>query len=79
MKARQQPPTVAEVIAFLQTLPPDTRVLVRGYEGGYNAAATGNGAEPFKPYSDDAWYYGDWDTFDDRDKDAIPSFVGVIL
>jgi hypothetical protein len=30
--------TVAELIAVLQTLPPDARVVVQGYESGFNDA-----------------------------------------
>lgn len=34
-----QPYTVAQMIAELQKLPPDMRVMVTGYEGGYHDAS----------------------------------------
>jgi hypothetical protein len=33
------PITVTDLIAVLQTLPPDARVIVQGYENGFNDAA----------------------------------------
>ena len=36
MSGKPNPTTVAELIAALQQFPPETRVMVDGYEGGYD-------------------------------------------
>ena len=53
--------TIAELIAALQMLPQDVRVVVQGYEGGYADIEAANIA-PLRlclNYNEDIWYYGD--------------------
>lgn len=51
--------TVAELIEALKAMPQDARVLVDGYEGGYQ----GLYIETEQVYRQGpvAWYYGPWD------------------
>lgn len=79
---REEPYTVAQLIAELQKLPPDMRAMVRGYEGGYHDA--GNPAvKKIALNVHDAWYYGpheDGDGYEVRDKpDAFKIVDAVII
>lgn len=53
---------VKELIALLQQQDPEARVVVQGYEGGYNDAAT---PEPIRlklnVHPKEDWYYGPHD------------------
>jgi hypothetical protein len=60
--------TAKELILHLQELDSETRVVVRGYEDGYNDI------ESLKPVKikitkNGAWYYGEYE--DSKDDDAI--------
>lgn len=70
------PPTVGEVIDFLRTLPPDTRVVVRGYEDGFDSAETKGMVLSFKKYHPPAHYFGEWD---DCRGDDVALFKAVQL
>ncbi len=60
--------TAKELINQLQQLPPDTKILIRGYEDGYNDIRE---LKPrrVKPNPVAEWYYGEF--ADSGDKDAI--------
>ena len=54
--------TAVELIHLLQALPPDTRLVVRGYEDGYNDITV---LKPLRlqPREGGAeWYYGEYET-----------------
>lgn len=61
--------TAQELIQHLQTLPPNTKVVVRGYEGGYNDILRLKQVK-IKPKADAHWYDGEYE-------DSID--VGAIL
>jgi hypothetical protein len=50
--------TTQELICELTKYPPETRVVVQGYEGGFDDISV---VQPIsvQPNSDTAWYYGD--------------------
>ena len=50
--------TAAELIEALKVLPPETRVMVRGYEGGYCDADTPGEIQQMCLDVNKAWYYG---------------------
>ena len=52
------PMTADELIAQLQKLPPDTLVLVQGYEGGFSPIASISDAGPVQELAGRPWYYG---------------------
>jgi len=60
--------TAQELITQLQTLPPDTKIVVRGYEDGYNDILN---LKPIKikQARNIHWYLGEYD--DSKDADAI--------
>ena len=60
--------TAQELIIHLQTLPPDTKVVVRGYEDGYNDILKVR-ALKIKPNENSNWYDGEY--IDNVDFDAI--------
>ena len=60
--------TAAELIQQLQQLPPQTTVVVRGYEDGYNDIATLRSVK-IKLKLDAEWYLGQY--ADSGDTDAI--------
>lgn len=63
--------TAHELIQNLQTLPPNTKVVVRGYEDGYNDILQ---LKPIKikPKADAHWYDGEFENNSDSDAlDAI--------
>jgi hypothetical protein len=49
--------TIADLIALLQKFPPQTKVLVQGYEDGYDNI-TAVKSVPVKPNPDAQWYNG---------------------
>ena len=66
--------TAQELIQLLQTLPPHTKMVVRGYEDGYNDILRLNEVK-IKPKADAEWYYGEYvDTNDAEGIIAIDLF-----
>ena len=49
--------TVRELIQLLEKQPPEMKVVVRGYEAGYNDAIRLEEVEVL-PYKNREWYYG---------------------
>jgi hypothetical protein len=60
--------TAQELMQLLQTLPPHTKIVVRGYEDGYNDILKLNEVK-IKPKADAKWYYGEY--VDNNDSEAI--------
>lgn len=62
--------TVSELIEQLKEYPGDMRVLVPGYEGGYNDSGLKTEEIVFNFSKNDAWYYGPHECvrFADTDK-----------
>jgi hypothetical protein len=56
----------SELINELQKLSPDTKIVVRGYEDGYNDILQLKPVK-IKPLSDSKWYEGEYDSSDDDD------------
>ena len=56
--------TVKELIEQLQTLDPDLRVFVQGYEGGYDYAGPIVEGKEFALDFYKEWYYGDHEVSD---------------
>lgn len=54
-----KPYTVAQLIADLETFPKDMRVMVRGYEGGFNDASTPGLIAVKLDQNIDTWWMGD--------------------
>ncbi|HXR83388.1 MAG TPA: hypothetical protein VN722_03700 [Hanamia sp.] len=63
--------TARELILKLQQLDPEARVVVRGYEDGYNDIETLKPVK-IKVNKNGAWYYGEFEESNDTDAiDAI--------
>ena len=63
--------TAQELIQQLQTVAPETKIVVRGYEDGYNDILQLN-AVKIKPKADAHWYDGEYEQSTDTDAiDAI--------
>ncbi len=60
--------TAAELILKLKQLKPDTRIVIRGYEDGYNDILQLKQVK-IKPKENADWYYGEYT--DSTDADAI--------
>lgn len=58
--------TAQELILHLQPLPPDTKVVVRGYEDGYNDILQLKEIK-IKPKADAHWFDGEYESSDDAD------------
>lgn len=58
--------TAQQLINHLQTLPPDTKIVVRGYEDGYNDILNLKEVN-IKPKTDAYWYDGEYEDCDDAD------------
>ena len=56
--------TVKELIEKLQTLDPNLRVFVSGYEGGYNDAGPISSVKEIALDFHDEWYYGNHEDAD---------------
>lgn len=66
--------TVQELIQQLETLPPDTKVVVRGYEDGYNDILQLKLVK-IKSNENAHWYEGEYDdSNDEADIDAVNLF-----
>lgn len=55
--------TIAELIEKLKKFPQDSRVVVRGYEGGVDDVTSIDDIKILLNYNKDAWYYGDHKPF----------------
>ena len=71
--------TVKELIEKLQTLDPNLRVFVSGYEGGYDDAAIPNNIMDIALDYHDEWYYGKHEDANVVDKTKYIIVEGVIL
>ncbi|OFX41935.1 MAG: hypothetical protein A2X08_01875 [Bacteroidetes bacterium GWA2_32_17] len=60
--------TANELIQHLLTLPPDTKIVIRGYEDGYNDILKLKPVK-IKTKADADWYYGEYQ--DSTEADAI--------
>jgi hypothetical protein len=60
--------TASELIKLLQEFPPDTKIVVRGYEDGYNDILKLRQVK-IKYNPDASWYYGEYS--DSEKADAI--------
>jgi len=66
--------TADELIRQLQTYPPDTKIVIRGYEDGYNDILKLRSVK-IKPNENSHWYDGEYDESNDSDAiDAIDLF-----
>lgn len=66
--------TASELITELQKLSPDTKVVVRGYEDGYNDILLLKPVR-IKRQAVSHWYDGEYDSSDDEDAiDAVDLF-----
>lgn len=66
--------TASELISELQKLSPDTKIVVRGYEDGYNDILQLKPVK-IKRQSDSHWFDGEYETSADEDAfDAIDLF-----
>lgn len=66
--------TAKELIVKLQALPPDTKIVVRGYEDGYNDIKELN-ALKLKREINSKWYYGEYSKDNSQESfDAIELF-----
>ena len=59
---------IFELIQQLQTLDPETKIVIRGYEDGYNDILTVRTVK-IKPIVDAYWYLGEYE--DSKDTDAM--------
>lgn len=69
--------TVSQLIETLKNYPPDLRVVVSGYEGGYNDADNFENVNIVLDYNT-AWYYGKHEYADkihneEIKKNAVPA------
>jgi hypothetical protein len=62
--------TASELIQQLKELPPDTKIVVRGYEDGYNDILKLRTIK-IKPIENAHWYLGEYEN--STDADAIPA------
>lgn len=67
--------TTKELIIELQKLPPDTRIVVRGYEDGYNDILALKPVK-IKQVSDSNWYDGEYDDSTDADAGSAVNLFG---
>ena len=66
--------TAQELIIHLQNLPPETKVVIRGYEDGYNDILQLKKVK-IKPKVDAYWFDGEFEDSNDADAlDAIDLF-----
>ena len=68
--------TAQELINQLQTLPPDTKVVIRGYEDGYNDILQFKKVK-IRPKVDAYWFDGEFE--DCNDNDALDAMDAVDL
>jgi hypothetical protein len=71
--------TVAELIAYLKVCPPQCKVMVRGYEGGYDVVNTLSTTLVAMDVNT-AWYYGKHEIVrQDMDYEDYDQEVAVLL
>ncbi len=58
--------TAQQLIQHLQTLPPTTKIVVRGYENGYNNILQLKEVK-IKPKANAHWYDGEFENSNDED------------
>ena len=68
--------TAQELIQLLQALPPHTKIVVRGYEDGYNDILRLNEVE-IKPKADAEWYDGEYIDTNDAEATLAIDLFGV--
>jgi hypothetical protein len=72
--------TVKELIEHLQTLDPDTRVFVKGYEGGVDDKISLDEPTDITLNVHTEWYYGEHDYTSTGDKIEVRQIVkGIVL
>ena len=69
--------TAKELINHLKTLPPETRIVVKGYEGGFDYAQLLRKVKVIKKTNLE-WYYGDLEEILDSDCQDFDEIVWVI-
>jgi hypothetical protein len=63
--------TASDLIKKLQSLPPDIKIIVRGYEGGYNDVLKLVERKIIIHPKKEEWYYGEYDdNLDDSNTSA---------
>jgi hypothetical protein len=68
--------TIAELIEELKKYPQDTRVVIRGYEGGVNDVDYVEETEIYLNYNKGVWYYGLHETVEystQKDCEKVPA------
>jgi len=66
--------TAQQLIQHLQNLPPETKIVIRGYEDGYNDILELKRVK-IKTKENDYWFEGEYEISDDADAtDAIDLF-----
>ena len=68
--------TAQELIQLLQALPPHTKIVVRGYEDGYNDILRLNEVK-IKPKADEEWYDGEYIDTNDAEATLAIDLFGV--
>ena len=68
--------TAQELIQLLQALPPHTKIVVRGYEDGYNDILRLNEVK-IKPKADALWYDGEYIDTNDAEATLAIDLFGV--
>jgi hypothetical protein len=68
--------TAQELIQLLQNLPPHTKIVVRGYEDGYNDILRLNEVK-IKPNADAEWYDGEYIDTNDAEATLAIDLFGV--
>lgn len=73
--------TAKELIAHLKKLPPDTQILVSGYEGGYKDATAPliENRSIVKRDVNTEWYYGSHELEDPKGEEFPDSAYGVVI
>lgn len=70
--------TAQELMAHLTTLPPDTPVMMSGYEGGYTDVDRID-TFPVKLNVNTVWYYGPHEICEEGYKDCTTDVAAAIL
>jgi hypothetical protein len=67
--------TASELIQQLKTLPPDIKIMIRGYEDGYNDILM---LKPIKikPLENAPWYSGEYENSNDNDAISAVDLFG---
>jgi len=69
--------TAKELINHLKTLPPETRIAVKGYEDGFDYAQVLREVKVIKKANTE-WYYGDLEEMLDADTKRFDEIVWVL-